>query len=70
MKKKKRTAAQIEADKLRPGRPPKLPDDKQSKRITVYLTPEEHRRFEKLAKEEGVSLAELVMRPWRAKGGA
>jgi hypothetical protein len=64
---KKRTSAQIEADKLRPGRPPKLPDDKQSKRITVYLTPDEYQRFEILAQQAGVSLAELVMRPWREK---
>ncbi len=65
--KKKRTAAQLSADKLRPGRPRKPADEKQNRRITVYLTPDEHRRFEKLAKQEEVSLAELVMRPWREK---
>lgn len=50
------------------GRPPKPVGEKQSKRITVYLTPSEYQRFQELAEKEGVSLAELVMRPWRDIG--
>ena len=64
---KKRTDAQRAADKHRTGRPPKKRAEKQSKRIMVYLTPDEYKRFEAEAKEEGLSLASLVMRPWREK---
>jgi len=64
---RKRTKAQIAADKLRTGRPPKARDAKQSKRISVNLTQGEYQYFQKLAREEGVSLAEIVMRPWRKK---
>jgi len=65
MGKRKRTAAEVAADKLRTGRPRKAAREKQSERITVYLTPSERRQFERMAKKEGISLAELVMRPWR-----
>ena len=33
----------------------------------VYLTPAERTRLGALAKAEGISLAALVMRPWREK---
>ena len=65
--KKTRTAAEIAADKRRTGRPRKPVGKKQSRRITVYLTPDEYRQLEEWAKQKGVSLAELVMRPWREK---
>lgn len=54
----------MRADKLRTGRPPKKAE-KQSKRIMAYLTPDEYKQFE--AKEEDLSLAALIMRPWREK---
>lgn len=62
---KKRTVAQKAADKLRTGRPPKQPAEKWSERVTVYMTPTERARLESLAEQEGVTLASLVMRPWR-----
>ena len=68
MPKKKRTSAQLAADKRRPGRPPKSSQEKHSEQIMVYLTPAERRRLEKLAKKEGIPLAALIMRPWREKG--
>jgi len=54
-------------EKKKAGRPPKAKQDKQAKRITVYLTPREFERFQEMASEAGVSLAEIVMRPWREK---
>ena len=57
----------MRADKLRTGRPPKKKAEKQSKRIMVYLTPDEYKRFEAEAKKEGLSLASLIMRPWRKR---
>ena len=66
-RKRGRTDAVIRADKLRTGRPPKKKAEKQSKRIMVYLTPDEYKRFEAEAKKEGLSLASLIMRPWRKR---
>lgn len=66
--KKKRTPAQIAADKKRTGRPRKADKERQSEKVTVYLTKAELRRLEKVAKEEGLPLASLIMRPWREKG--
>ena len=62
---KKRTDAQRAADKHRTGRPPKEPAEKWSERITVYMTTAERARLESLAEQEGVTLASLIMRPWR-----
>jgi len=62
---KKRTAAQLAADELRTGRPPKKPAEKWSERITVYMTQAERERLEDLAEQEGVTVAALIMRPWR-----
>jgi len=53
--------------KKRMGRPPKPPETKQSERIMVYLTKAERKRFGALAKEQGISIASLIMRPWREK---
>jgi hypothetical protein len=61
----KRTKAQIAADKLRTGRPPKRPADKQSERVMVYLTKAERKRLETLARKKGLPLASLIMSPWR-----
>ena len=63
-----RTEAEIGADALRTGRPPKIPAEKQSERAVVYLTPAEFKRLEALAKDAGVSLASVIMRPWRDGG--
>ena len=67
---RERTQAEIQADRLRKGRPPKKASDKQSERVTVNLTPAEWQRLQQLAEEEGLPLAELIMRPWREKGGS
>ena len=64
---KKRSAAQRAADKKRTGRPPKAPQEKQSEPVMVYLTPVERKRLGTQAAAEGISLAALVMRPWREK---
>jgi predicted HicB family RNase H-like nuclease len=65
VKKRKRTRAQIAADKLRTGRPPKPPEQTLSERVMVRLSRAERARLEALAKKEGLSLASLIMRPWR-----
>lgn len=64
---RKRTPAQIAADQLRTGRPPKPKADKQGEKVMVSLTKAERARLEKLAKKEGLPLASLIMRPWREK---
>ena len=62
---KKRTQAQLDADRRRTGRPRKEPTEKQSKRVMVYLTPAEHKRLQALADKRGISLASQIMMPWR-----
>ena len=47
------------------GRPPKPKAEKQSEKATVYLTKAEQAHLKALAKKEGLSLASLIMRPWR-----
>jgi predicted HicB family RNase H-like nuclease len=64
-----RTEAEIAADKSRPGRPPMRPTNRQSERVTVRMTPAVRRKLERLAKVEGVSLAEIIMRPWNEEEG-
>ena len=51
-----RSGAECEADKARTGRPPKAKSERQSERIMVHLTPAEKKRFEREAKEAGLSL--------------
>ena len=63
--KAKRTKAEIAADKLRTGRPPKPPAQVLSERVMIRMTTAERSRLEALAKREGVPLATMVMRPWR-----
>ncbi len=63
-----RSKAEREADKARTGRPPKDRGERQSERVMVHLTPAERKRFEREAKEAGLSLAAFIMRPWRKKG--
>lgn len=61
----RRTRAQLAADKLRTGRPPKHPSERHSEQVMVYLTRAERRRLGALARKRGVSLASLIMSPWR-----
>jgi hypothetical protein len=51
--------------KRKAGRPPKPKATKQGRQITVYLTDAEYRRIAAQAKQEGLSLASFIMRPWR-----
>ena len=60
-----RTKREILADKLRTGRPPGDPSERQSERVMVYLTPAERARMGDLATKAGISLAALIMSPWR-----
>jgi hypothetical protein len=62
---KKRSAAQRAADRKRPGRPPKPIEKKRSVPVMVYLTENERIRLASQAEREGVTLASLIMRPWR-----
>ena len=66
---RERTKAEIAADRLRTGRPPKPAECKQGEKVTVYMTRAERARLEGLAQQEGIPLATLIMRPWREKGG-
>ena len=68
-RKHKRTEAAIRADSRRTGRPPKKPEERQSEKVMVYLTKAERERLEDLATREGLSLASLIMRPWREEKG-
>jgi len=47
------------------GRPRKAKDKKQSAHLSVYLTPMERDTLGKLARQKGLSLASLIMLPWR-----
>ncbi len=47
------------------GRPPKTKATKQGRQITFYLTEAEYTRVAAQAAKEGLSLAALIMRPWR-----
>jgi hypothetical protein len=60
-----RSDAEKQADKLRTGRPPVKPRVRKSARITIQLTPEERTKLMEMASAEGLSLAALIMRPWR-----
>ena len=65
---KKRTAAQMAADKRRTGRPRMASEQKRSEPVMIYLTTAERIRMESMAEEEGITLASLIMRPWRHGG--
>lgn len=60
-----RTKAEIRADKLRTGRPPTPPTEKKSQPVMVYLTKDERKRLAALAEKQGITLAALIMQPWR-----
>ena len=65
MAKRSRSEAEKEADKHRTGRPRKPVAEKQSEKVMVYLTSAERTRLGELATKEGLSLASLIMQPWR-----
>ena len=46
------------------GRPPLGPKAK-SEKLTLRVTPAERKRLEAEAKRLGVTLADVLMRPWR-----
>lgn len=62
---KKRTEAQRAADRLRTGRPPKPPEQKQSEQVVVYLTKAERQYLEAQAEKKGLSLSSMIMYLWR-----
>ena len=47
------------------GRPPKPPAEKYSEQVNVRMKRAERARLDAEAKRLGVSLSELLMRPWR-----
>ncbi len=62
---KKRSRAQIVADRLRPGRPPMPAAERKSVMVLVRMTEAEQAHLKALAATAGLSLAALIMRPWR-----
>ena len=62
--KAKRTPAEVEADTRRTGRPPR-PGKLRSVAILVRATPDERRRLDADARAAGLSVPNLLMRPWR-----
>lgn len=51
----------------RMGRPCLPPDDRRSVHVSVRLTEAELGRLKVLAREHGVTVSDLLMRPWREK---
>ena len=51
--------------KPRMGRPPLPPDERKSVHISVRLTRAELARLKTLAREHGMTVSELLIRPWR-----
>ena len=50
------------------GRPPLPPGKRRGLHITVRLTEAEREKLDSEAARLGISISELVMRPWRGKG--
>ena len=53
--------------KSRMGRPPLPPEERKSVHVSVRLAKAELARLKVLAREHGVTVSELIMRPWREK---
>ena len=51
-----------------PKGPMGISSRRQSKKVTIYMTPAELKRLEAQATKEGVSLSALIMLPWREEG--
>lgn len=69
MKKKQRTKAQIAADAKRTGRPPKPPEDVRENYISLRVTKSERALLDKEAARLGVTITDLLLRPWRQRKG-
>ena len=51
------------------GRPPKPPAEKQSVKVTVKMTPGEHRKLSTAARKARLPLATYIMTAWRKVEG-
>lgn len=49
------------------GRPPLPPEERKSVIVSVRLTKAELARLRALARRHGVTVSDLIMRPWREK---
>ena len=56
-----------EKKKAKMGRPPLPPEERKSAIVSVRLTKAELARLKALAREQGITVSELIMRPWREK---
>jgi len=65
----KRTKAQVEADALRTGRPPKPKAEKQGYQVRVNITLAESKQIRKEASKAGLSLSAYLLEFWREKKG-
>ena len=54
--------------RARMGRPPKPPAERRDQVVSVSLTKAERRRIVAAARAAGITVAELLMRPWRREG--
>ena len=66
--KKKRTKAQLSADLIRTGRPPKPPKERRSERVVLRVTKAEKGRLETQARKMGLTIAAYVLRILMEKG--
>jgi hypothetical protein len=67
--KTKQTAAERAANRFRTGRP-KLPKgEKRTAIVNVRMTPSERAAITAAAAKTGETLSQVLMRPWRKKGG-
>jgi hypothetical protein len=51
--------------KSKMGRPPVPAAKKRREQVSVAMTASELKRLEKIASAQGLSISELLMRPWR-----
>ena len=64
---KKRSPAQIAADKKRTGRPLVAESEKRNVIVKLCLTTDEFKQIKIKAVKAGLSLSEFLSRPWRKK---
>lgn len=62
---RKQTPAEKAANKFRTGRPPKKPGEAQTERLTANCTRKEKAMVERDAKQAGIAVSDMLMRPWR-----
>jgi len=51
------------------GRPKKPKSERLTEKVMVYLSKDEKERLSALARERGLGLSALLMRPWRTGKG-